>query len=153
MVHPQIWEEVPHEHVGEAIRAAEEGQDGDGDGQADVAEEDQLRILGLEERAGRAEMVDAGEIPIRLPLAAPLRLSLVEVVAGHVEEEVHGPAEELLGDRVEERGNGRLLGQLVHLVDQTADAGGILLARLGHKNHVALHVAGGFVVFAVRDLP
>lgn len=153
MVHPQVREEVPHEHVGEAIRAAEDGQDGDGDGQTEVAEEDELGVLGLEERAVRAEVVDAGEVPILLPLAAPLGLALVVVMAGHVPAEVHGPAEQLLAERVDEGGDGCLLGQFVHLVGQAADAAGELVARLGHENHVALHVAGGLVVLAVRDLP
>lgn len=37
VVHPQIWEKVPHEHVGEAIGPAEDGQDGDGDREPKVA--------------------------------------------------------------------------------------------------------------------
>ena len=153
VVHPQIRDEVPHEHVGEAVGAAEHGQDGDGDGQAQVAEEDELGILGLEERAGRAEVVDAGSEAVLHALAAALGLALVVVVARDVAEEVHGPAEQLLGERVDDGGDGRLLGQLVQLVGQAADAAGELVARLGHEDHVALHVARGLVVLAVRDLP
>jgi hypothetical protein len=153
VVHPQVGGEVPHEHVVEAVGAAEDGEHSDGDGQTDVAEEDELGVLGLEERAGRAEVVDAGEVAILLALATALGLALVVVVAGDVEEEVHGPAHELLAEGMDEGGNGRLLGQLRQLVSQAADAVSELLAGLGHEDHVALHVPGGLVVLAVGDLP
>lgn len=54
---------------------------------------------------------------------------------------------------MQERGDGRLLGQLVELVHKLRDAGGVHLAGFRHKDHVLLHVARGLVVLAVRDLP
>ena len=153
MVHPQIREEVPHEHVVEAVGTAEDGQDGDGYGQADIAEQDQLGILGFVERAVRAEVVDPAKVAICLALAATLRLALVVVVARHVEEEVHGPAEQLLANGVDEGGDRCLLRQLVQIVGHATDAACELVAGLGHEDHVALHVARGLVMLAVRDLP
>jgi hypothetical protein len=98
-------------------------------------------------------VVDAAEEAVLLALTLALGLFLVVVVASDVGDEVHGPAAELLQHRVEEGRNGRLLGQLVQLVGELTDARGILVSRLGNKDHVALHVAGGLVVLAVGDLP
>lgn len=153
MVHPQIREEVPHEHVGEAIGAAEVGQDGDRDGNTNVAQEDELRVLGLVQWAPRAEVVDATEVAVLLALAASLLLALVVVMASDVGKQVHGPSEGLLADRVKEGGDGRLLGQLVELMDHPAHTACELLAGLGNEHHVALHVSSGLVVLAVGDLP
>lgn len=153
MVHPQIRDEVPHKHVVEAIGPAEDGEHRDGGGQSEVTEEDEAGILGLVERAEVTEVVDAGEVSILLALATALKLALVLVVSGGIGEEVHGPADELLADGVDEGRNWGLLGELVELVDGAADARGEFLTGLGHEDHVALHVAGGLVVLAVGDLP
>lgn len=153
MVHPQVGKEVPDEHVGEAVGSGEEDQGSDGDTNTEVAEENELGILALKQGAGGVEVVDTGEVAVLLSLAAALNLALVEVVAGSVGEDIHGPAEELLEDRVDQSGNWGLLGQLVELMNRTADTTSVLLAGLGDENHVALEVAGGLVVLAVGDLP
>ena len=98
-------------------------------------------------------MVDAIGVAILLALAAALGLALVVVVARHVAEEVHGLAKQLLGDGVEDAGDGRFHGQLVQLMGQAADAAGELVACLGHEHYAALQVARGLVMPAVRDLP
>ena len=91
--------------------------------------------------------------PILLPLALALDLLLVEVVARDVGDEVQRPAQQLLAEEVDQRPDGRLLGQLAQLVRQLVHVRGVLAARPGHEDHVALHVAGRLVVLAVRDLP
>lgn len=94
-------------------------------------------------------MVDSREVAVLLALSTTFGLALVVVMARHVTEEVHGPAEELLAKRMEEGRDRGLLGQLVELVDHTADAAGVLVAGLGDEDHVALQVAGGLVVLTV----
>lgn len=153
MINPQIREEVPDEHVGSAERAGHPDERGDGESNANIAQDDELRVLGLVERAGGVEVVDTGGVPVLLPLAAALLLVLVVVVSRHVGEEVQPPPRQLLANQVEQSSNGGLLGQLVELVHEPGDAAGVHLARLGDEDHVLLHVAGGLVVLAVRDLP
>lgn len=153
MVDPEVRNEVPDEEVGPAEVVAEIDEDGGSDGDAEVAEEDQLGILSLVEGAAGVEVVDAVEKAVLLALAAALALALVVVVAGNVGQEVVGPADELLGNEHEQGDDGGLLAELGQLVGKAAEAGGLLLAGLGHEDHVALHVAGGLVVLAVGDLP
>jgi hypothetical protein len=87
--------------------------------------------------------------------AGTLALGLlgVVVVAGDIEEQVHGPASNLLADHVDGGVDGSLLHELVHLVDGSAGAGSKDLTGLGDEDHVTLHVAGSLVVLAVADLP
>lgn len=112
-----------------------------------------MLILLLVQGAGRVEVVDTAEEAVLLPLALALGLPLVVVVASDIGDEVHGPATELLHHRVDEGSDGGLLGQLIELVSQLADARSILISRLRNKHHVALHVAGSLVVLSVGDLP
>lgn len=153
VVDPEVRDAVPDGQVEPAKGAAEVIEGAEGDDQANVADEDVLGILGLVQRAGRVEVVDAASEAVVLALATALTLALVEVVAGDVGEQVVGPADKLLHDQHEESVGGRLLGQLRQLVDHLADASGVLLASAGEEDHVALHVAGGGVVLVVRDLP
>ncbi len=149
MVDPEVRNEVPHEEVGPAKVVAQIDEDGHGDGDADVAQDNQLGILGLVERAARVEVVDAGEPAVLLALAPALGLALVVVVAGDVGHKVVGPADQLLADEHDQGHDGGLLTQLGQLVGQLAEPGGLLLAGLGHEDHVAPYVAGGLVVLAV----
>lgn len=98
-------------------------------------------------------MVDAGGISVYLALSTAFRLTLVVVVAGNIEEEVHGPAEQLLSDRVEEGSDWSLLSQLVQFVDHLPNTTRILFSSLGNKDHVTLEVSGGLVVFAMGNFP
>ena len=153
MVHPQIGDAIPHREVEPAVRRANIVQGGADDGQTDVAQEDQLRILGLIQRAGRVEVVDTAKVSVALALATAFGLAFVVVVASHVGEEVQGPPEQLLQEHVDDRSNGGLLHQLVELMDGLADTGGILVTGLGDEDHVAGDVTGSLVVLAVGDLP
>ena len=153
MVDPEVGNEVPDGHVSPAKGLAEVEEGSSDDGETDVAQQDKLGVLVLIQRAARVKVVDATSQAILLALATALTLALVEVVAGSVGDEVHGPTNELLSDKHDEAVDGGLLSQLAELVDETTDLVGELLAGAGQENHVPLHVAGGLVVLAVGDLP
>lgn len=152
MVDPEVRDQVPNKEVLETVGLANKAEDGGSDANTEVTEEDQVLVLALVQRAAGKEVVDAA---VTVLAAGTLALSLlgVIVVPGDVVDQVHGPAEKLLGDHVASGVDRGLLEELVHLVEQGTGAGGVLLARPGHKDHVTLHVAGGLVVLAVADLP
>lgn len=153
VVNPEVRDEVPHEHVGEAELLDEEVQGDSSQADTDVAKNDEVGVFVLVQRGTGVEVVHAAAVAVVLALAAALALALVVVVAGDVGHEVVGPADELLADEHQQGVDGGLLGQLGQLVDHLAEAGGLLLAGAGHKDHVALEVAGGLVVLAVGHLP
>lgn len=153
MVDPEVREEVPDEHVGETELLDEEVQGGHGQANTDVAEDNEVGVLVLVQRGTGVEVVNAAAEAVALALAAALALALVVVVAGDVGQQVVGPSDELLAEEQEEGVDRGLLGQLRQLVDHLAEARGLLLAGAGHKDHVALEVAGGLVVLAVGHLP
>lgn len=98
-------------------------------------------------------MVDTAKHAVLLALALALGLAVVVVVSGDICHEVHGPSADLLTKGVDEGSDRSLLGQLVELVDGTADTSGVHLSRLRNEDHVTLHVTGGLVVLAVGNLP
>lgn len=153
VVHPEVWNKVPDEHVGPAISVAKVVEDGSGSKETQVAEQDEFAILGLVQRAGRVEVVDAGKPAVLLALATSLGLVLVVVVSGNVGGEVQDPSKELLKKEVEGRHDGGLLHQVAQFVGKVADPRGIDFTGLGDKHHVTGHVGGGLVVLAVGDLP
>ena len=153
MVDPEIGEEVPHKQIGPPPLAADRVQDAANDSQAYITQYNQLGILCLIQRAAGVEMVDTTEDAILLALAATLALTLMLVVASDIGDEICRPAAQLLIEDMGQSGDGGVLSQLVELVSKIADAASVFLPCLGDENHVSLHVAGGFVVFAMRDLP
>lgn len=153
MVHPQVGNTVPDEQVQPAVVAADVVQDGAGEEQTQVTQDNELGILGLVQRAGGVEVVDTATPAVVLALATALVLLGVVVVASDVVHQVHGPAEELLGQKVAGGQDGGLLAQLTELVQGLADAAGVLLTGLGDEDHVAGDVTGGLVVLAVGNLP
>jgi hypothetical protein len=153
VVDPEIGDKVPDEHVGEAKGGAEVVESGGGENQTNVAEDNELGILGLIERAAGVEVVDAAIIAILLTLATSLTLTLVVVVASDVGEEVVGPSDELLGNEHGESKGGSILGELGKLVGHAAETRSLLLAGARDKDHVTLHVASGLMVLGVGDLP
>ena len=153
VVNPEPGNDVPNEDSLEAVDLANESEDGESDSETKVTEEDQLLVLALVERAVGKEVGDTATEAVVPAGTLALGLLVVVVVASDVEEEVHGPATDLLADHVESGVDGSLLKKLVHLVDGSAGAGSEDLASLRHEDHVALHVAGGLVVLAVADLP
>jgi hypothetical protein len=153
VVDPEPGNDVPDEDSLEAVDLADESKNGESDGKAEVTEEDQLLVLALVKRAVGQEVADTAAEAVEATSTLALGLLEVVVVAGDVEEEVHGPASNLLTDHVDGGVDGGLLHELVHLVDGSAGAGSEDLASLGDEDHVTLHVAGGLVVLAVADLP
>lgn len=153
VVDPEPGNDVPNEDSLEAVDLANESQDGESDGEAKVTEQDQLLVLALVKRAAGVEVADTTAEAVELALTLALGLLVVVAVAGDVEEQVHGPATDLLAEHVEGGVDRGLLKELVHLVHGSAGAGSEDIAGLGDEDHVALHVAGGLVVLSVADLP
>src|SRR5271170_4184012 len=153
MIHPQIGQEVPNKEVGPAKSLADGEENRSGDKQSNIAQHDQLGILLLVQRARRVKMIDTTAEAVPFAFTSTLALPFVEVVASRISYEIHGPAAELLPDQVNDRGNWRLLCELVHLVQNISISRGKILFCFRHKHHVPLHVARGFVVLAMRDFP
>jgi hypothetical protein len=153
VVDPEPGNDVPNEDSLEAVDLADESEDGESDGKTEVTEEDQLLVLALVKRAVGQEVANTATEAVEPAGTLALGLLGVVVVAGDVEEQVHGPAGNLLTDHVDGGVDGSLLHELVHLVDGSAGAGSKDLTGLGDEDHVTLHVAGSLVVLAVADLP
>jgi hypothetical protein len=81
VVDPEIGKEILNEHVGPAKRLAEINQPRDGNGKAQIAQQDVRDVPILKQRATRVEVVDASALAVLLALAAALSLLLVVVVA------------------------------------------------------------------------
>jgi len=153
VVHPQVGDTVPDQEVEPAILGADEVQTKTGEEQTKVTQGNQLGILGLVQRTGGAEVVDTAKPAVALALTATFGLPLVVVVAGDVDKEVHGPAEQLLKEEVRGSEDGSLLHELAELVHGLADTRSVLLTGLGDENHVAGKITRGLVVLAMGDLP
>jgi len=153
VVDPKIWKPVPDKHVEVTKLLAEGVEDSPDNGEAKIAEQDQLGVSCLVQRAVRVEVVDTAEPTIALAFSSALSLVFVVVVTGDVDENVQGPSRKLLADQFQRRRDRGLLCQLVELVGKMTDFAGIYFSCLGNENHVPLHVTGSLVVLAVRDLP
>ena len=153
VVNPQVWQEVPDEHVRPPEVLSKNVQSATGNQKTQVAEKDQLGILGLVQRAAGVEVVDTAAEAVLLALSTTLSLVLVIVVPGDVGKQVDGPATDLLIEEVEGGRDGGFLGQFGQLVGVLANPRGVLFPRLGDVDHVLGDVAGRLVVLAVRDLP
>ena len=111
-----------------------------------------MLILPLVQRALRVEVVDTA-ITILLTDTLAFRLLLVIVVASHVCEQIHWPASKLLPDHVGCGVDWSLFEKLVHLMQNKAEPSGLVLTSARREDHISLHMAGGFVVLAMADLP
>lgn len=98
-------------------------------------------------------MVDTVAKTVLLPLASTFARALMIVVTGSVGSNIHRPSNELLSDHGSGSDNRCFFHKLGQLVSIIAHSGSVLLSGLGHEDHVALKMASGLVVFAVRDLP
>jgi hypothetical protein len=98
-------------------------------------------------------MIHTTSESVRLAFAPTLTLPLVLVVASDVGEEICRPATQLLVGDVDSRGDWCLLGQFSQLMEHVPISGGKDLLGFWYKHHVSFHVAGGFVMLAVGDLP
>jgi len=153
VVHPEVRGKIPDGHAGETVGFGEHNENTDSDSKTDITEEDELGVLGLVKRTAWVEVVDTSEEPVDLALPATLKLTLVVIVTGDIAKEIHGPAQELLSDGVDQGCNWGLFSQLVQFVDHFPDTSGINLASLGNEDHVTLHISGGLVMLAVGDFP
>lgn len=152
MVHPEVREDVPHSQIPPAEVLAYERKDAASDQKTQVRQQDQLLVLALIKRRAGQEMVDAS-IAVLAALALALSLTLMLVMTCNVAQQIPWPTDQLLANQHGSGVQRRLLHQLMHLMEDVAHAARMLLARARQENHVTLHVAGGFVVLSVADLP
>lgn len=117
VVDPKVWSEIPDGHVGEAELLAEQDEASNDDSKTEVTEEDELSILGFEKRTSRVEVIDTSSKSVDLSFSASLTLTFVVVVASNIPKQVHGPAENLLSDGMDDGSDWGFLGQLVDLVN------------------------------------
>jgi len=153
MIYPKIWQTIPHSQIQPAKIPSKQHKRSRRDGNAKVTQQDQILVFLLVQRTLWIEVVDASSNTIVTTFAFPFQLLLMVVMSGHVGQQIPRPAEELLNKTPKQRHDGRLLRRLGNIVCGAAHPAGILGAGLGHEDHVALEVAGGLVVLAVRDLP
>ena len=153
MVDPEIRKEVPDEQIGPAEVLPEEEEDSPRNSQTEIAQQDQVLVLPLVQRARGHEMVHTTANTILLAFTLSFTLPLVVVVSSDVCDQIGWPATNLLVDKMEEGVKWSLFGQFAELVDCLPDSGCILFASLGDEDHVTLDVASGFVMLAVGDLP
>lgn len=153
MVDPEVGNKVPDQHVLESKGVAQEDENRDGDGKTQVTQQDELGILGLVEGAGWIEVIDTIQETVLLALATTLLLTLMEVVARDIGQQIVGPSNDLLANEVNQGDNRCLLTELTEFVDESTQSRGLLLTGAGDENHVSLHVAGCLMVLAMRYLP
>lgn len=153
VIDPKIRDAVPDEQVEPAKVMTNGVQNGTNDQKTEIAQQDELGILGLVQRAVHVEVVDTSEPAILLPLATTFTLIFMLIMTSDIGDEIQGPTGKLLANQVQKTDDWRLLGQFVQLMGEFANLAGILLSRLGYEDHVTAHVAGGLVMLSVRDLP
>ena len=71
----------------------------------------------------------------------------------NVHQQIQLPAEQLVSDQLQERHDGRLLGQMLQLLDAHVLLGRQLLVGPRHEHRILLHVSGIPVVAGVGDFP
>lgn len=98
-------------------------------------------------------MVDTPEVSVLLALTTTLRLTFMVVVPSNIGEEIHGPSEKLLENKIGSGQDGGFLHQLRQFMGSLANPRRILLPGLGHEHHVTGEVSGSLVVLSMRDLP
>lgn len=153
MVHPQIRDEVPDGHVGPAESVAEVGENTESNGKTNVGKHNVLGVLLIKDGGAGVKVVDAAAEAVLPAFATALTLALMEVVASNIGEEVVGPSDKLLGNKVQQSVDGGLFAKLAELVNHSSNTGGLLLTGSRQEDHVALHVASGLVVCTVGKLP
>jgi len=153
MIHPKVRNKVPDSHVSPAEAIAEISQGTDNKEKANIGENDELGVFGIENRASGIKVIHLTIETVLLAFASTLALAVVIVVSRNVGDEVSWPSEELLDEQVQSGVYGRLLTKLAEIFDRTANFSGMLLACSGNVNHVTLHVASSLVVGTVGKLP
>lgn len=98
-------------------------------------------------------MVHATTNTISFAFATTLALPFMMIVPSDIQSQIRRPASDLLVEEVESGRNRCLLGQFAQLMEQVTIPGGIDFSSLWDEHHISFHVASGFVVFAMGDLP
>lgn len=141
MVHPEVGLEVQKQDGLHIENTRELVQRKQSSGNAQVREEDEGRLILAEDTAHGSKVALSKNTGL---------LVLERILAGReVQQQVQGPAEQLVEDKGDELVDGGVLEKL-ELGERLA---GVFLARLRHENHVLLHVAGELVVARVAELP
>lgn len=140
MVHPKVRLGVSQQHGVDSDDTRQLVQAKQGDGNANVGQEDEKGLAGAENSAARREVASTQE-------SANFLLALA--AGGSVQDQVCPPAEDLVADQSDDLVNG---GILKHLKDGQSPLH-VLGLRLGHKGHVLFHVARVHVMAVVRELP
>ena len=153
MIDPQVWQDIPHQQVGPAEVATDVVENATDDGNAEIAESDELSIFGLIERRCSVEMVDTACDSVLLALATTLLLVLVLVVASHISNEISRPSAKLLNNELVQSGKGSVLSHFRELMHQMALFAAILFPCQGYEDHVSFHMTSSLVVLSMRDLP
>ena len=147
-------EPVMNPHVGGDVQekdsppAKHAGGEVDGiahNGQAEIGQSNEDGLAGTEDGAGGLKVAHAQP-------AGGLAL-LADGAGRDVEEEIHLPSGNLMGDELEQRDDGRVLEQLGVEVQVGQAALALLRDAAGDKHHVLLHVAGEAMVAVVGELP
>ena len=153
VVHPKVWNNIPNKYTGETIRLTDQGENTQGDEQTEIAEQNQVRILGFIQRAPGIEMVDTTSNSITFAFATAFTLRLMVVVTCDVEEQICRPPTKLLGNQIIRCGKRGFLGKFLELMKKVTVLVGIRLLGVWHENHVSLHVTSCLVMLSVGDLP
>lgn len=108
VVNPKIWQNIPHQQVGQAICLANEEERGAGEQQAKVGKQNQTLVPLLVQGTARVEVVDAA-VTVLAANAFAFGLARMIVVASDVGDQVVRPSEQLLGDELSGGVDGRVL--------------------------------------------
>lgn len=111
VIHPEIWDEVPDEHVGETELLDTQVEERSSDSKTDIRVDNQVKVIVFIQRAAWVEVVNSRKPSIRLALPSTLNLSLVVVVSSNICDKVHWPSEQLLKDDIQRSNNGSLLSK------------------------------------------
>lgn len=136
VVNPEIGDNVVEEDSRETPFLDGKENQGGGNKNSNIGNDNVHEILLVENRRGGKEMVDSPLITVGVLLAS------------HVSEQVHDPTKKLLKQNIVKSDNWGILDGFGN-----ASNGEKLVLRLGNKHHITLQVTSGLVVLTVRDSP
>ena len=93
MIHPQVWQDIPHSQISPAIGFANHGKCTESESEANVACEDELGIFSLVQWTCRIEVVDSSSKAVLLSFPTALLLAFMKIMSSNVERGIKDPAE------------------------------------------------------------
>ena len=126
MVYPEIWQSIPDQQIGPAEGAAEVEQNGAGQKEPKVGQQDQTLVLLLVQRAERVKVVDT-TIAVFATDALAFSLLMMVVVASDIHDEIQRPSKDLLSNEVSCGEDRSLFEKLVHFVHEPAHLRSMLI--------------------------